>query len=395
MAVAYVEETGSKRCARYDLIQIQTEQEKIVCSKCGLLLTEAHFWGKKGGNGPRMYVRTRWCVGCRHEKRRSKGWEPGIDPALMTPQQKQYELAKALAASRNTQGTESYRAEDGQRRCSRCNSTLYRELVLLNHEAGHPFGYIIQWRCWAAGHEALERWRLGSPMKGRFPTSDIATTEWAESPKKKEPPKLVALTTYDAERATKVMKPILTFESRPGRTRNMLIKRLDADLVEGCDVRCELLRYRDADDDNSPIYVRRIHHPEAHNGYVQDGPGRLTELSWAGMVADFEEFTLRIDGRQVSTGLTAREWSILRALAKEFGKVVTQDQILHTAWGDGYTNEPHLLRVNMARLRKKMDSNDSSRFIKTVARVGYRLGNMEALRKINEAGTEQKQAVMV
>jgi DNA-binding response OmpR family regulator len=52
--------------------------------------------------------------------------------------------------------------------------------------------------------------------------------------------------------------------------------------------------------------------------------------------------------------------------------VVTPDQILEKVWGEEYIGDTHLLQVNIARLRKKLeDDGGSSKYILTRPGIGY------------------------
>ena len=79
-----------------------------------------------------------------------------------------------------------------------------------------------------------------------------------------------------------------------------------------------------------------------------------------------------VNGHEVH--LTPIEYRMLVLLAKNAGKVLTQRQILTEVWGRSYANETHYLRVFMAQLRHKVES-DSARpqLLLTEPGVGYRM----------------------
>lgn len=163
---------------------------------------------------------------------------------------------------------------------------------------------------------------------------------------------------------------------------NMTVRTLDADMIEGCDTRCILLRYRDERDAVSPIYIRRLHSPEAHNEYTPPTDGCPDEMEYRGLRINFKTMTLAIDGlhrdpRDTKTWPTPIEWLMLRTLFQRFGTVVRHDDFLQAVWGDSYIESSHVLRVHMARLRRKLDPSDSGqdRFIVTLTGHGYRLGD--------------------
>lgn len=72
--------------------------------------------------------------------------------------------------------------------------------------------------------------------------------------------------------------------------------------------------------------------------------------------------------------LTPTEYDILRLLVVHAGKVLTHSQILRQVWGIAYLEQPHVLRVNISNLRRKIEADPSRpRHIITEPGVGYRL----------------------
>jgi DNA-binding response OmpR family regulator len=91
-----------------------------------------------------------------------------------------------------------------------------------------------------------------------------------------------------------------------------------------------------------------------------------------GLEVDEGRRLVRVDDEQVD--LTALEFDLLAALAREPGIVVPRQSLLARAWGPGYTADDHLVDVHIANLRRKLgDDPASPRFIETVRGVGYRL----------------------
>jgi len=71
--------------------------------------------------------------------------------------------------------------------------------------------------------------------------------------------------------------------------------------------------------------------------------------------------------------LTPIEYKLLCLLAKNVGKVLTHNFILHEIWGN-YANDIPALRVFMATLRKKIEkSTPQPKYIQTHIGVGYRM----------------------
>jgi two-component system KDP operon response regulator KdpE len=94
-------------------------------------------------------------------------------------------------------------------------------------------------------------------------------------------------------------------------------------------------------------------------------------------VLRFGELELDLAARRVTVAgaevhLTATEYSLLRLLAMNAGKVVTQRQILREVWGPNAEERAEYLRVFMTHLRKKVDPGGSG-LIRTEPRIGYRL----------------------
>lgn len=87
---------------------------------------------------------------------------------------------------------------------------------------------------------------------------------------------------------------------------------------------------------------------------------------------DFAARAVRVRGRVLR--LTRIEYDLLKILARNAGRVVTQRQLLRDIWGppgDGCANH---LRVHMAHLRSKLSrAGFERRRLQTEAGVGYRL----------------------
>lgn len=73
--------------------------------------------------------------------------------------------------------------------------------------------------------------------------------------------------------------------------------------------------------------------------------------------------------------LTPTEFSILRILCENKGKVVSSEALFHLIWGDEYyTKSNNTITVHIRHLREKLgDTMDNQTYIKTVWGVGYRI----------------------
>ncbi|HEY3406341.1 MAG TPA: response regulator [Ohtaekwangia sp.] len=95
-------------------------------------------------------------------------------------------------------------------------------------------------------------------------------------------------------------------------------------------------------------------------------------------VAELGDITIDFAARSVKKNgsaikLTATEYTLLALFAKNEGKVLTHQYLLNQVWGPSYRNESQYLRVFIAQLRKKIetDANRPAHII-TESGVGYR-----------------------
>jgi two-component system KDP operon response regulator KdpE len=90
------------------------------------------------------------------------------------------------------------------------------------------------------------------------------------------------------------------------------------------------------------------------------------------LLVDLTRRLVTIHGEDIS--LTPTEYDILRLMVTHAGKVLTHGQILKQVWGIAYLEQPHVLRVNISNLRRKIEADPSRpRHIITEPGVGYRL----------------------
>lgn len=76
--------------------------------------------------------------------------------------------------------------------------------------------------------------------------------------------------------------------------------------------------------------------------------------------------------------LTPIEYKLLCLMAQNTGKVLTHTFITQKVWGSSWDNDVASLRVFMATLRKKLESEpDSPQYIQTHIGVGYRMMKVE------------------
>lgn len=95
-------------------------------------------------------------------------------------------------------------------------------------------------------------------------------------------------------------------------------------------------------------------------------------LSCNGAVFNTGDFSLQIDGTRIE--LTKNEYRIMETLMKNKGKVVSRDVIMTKLWESDSFIDDNTLTVNVARLRKKLESAGLDDFIKTKKGLGYIVG---------------------
>ena len=90
------------------------------------------------------------------------------------------------------------------------------------------------------------------------------------------------------------------------------------------------------------------------------------------LTVDWEKRRVILDGQDIH--LTQNEYKIVALLAQHAGKVLTYDQIIQHVWGPNAVGDNRILRVNMANIRRKLESNPAEpQYIFTEIGVGYRM----------------------
>lgn len=86
---------------------------------------------------------------------------------------------------------------------------------------------------------------------------------------------------------------------------------------------------------------------------------------------DLSQRTVKKKGEALR--LTATEYNLLALFARHEGKVLTHQYLLRDVWGPGYINQTQYLRVFIAQLRKKIETDPNRpQLIVTESGVGYR-----------------------
>lgn len=99
-------------------------------------------------------------------------------------------------------------------------------------------------------------------------------------------------------------------------------------------------------------------------------PKPETHLAVRQLELDMPRRTAKINGKRLH--LTPIEYGILVTLMRNVGEVVSHDDLLRSVWGDHYKGDYSVLRVNISRLRQKLEENPRRpTYIVTVPGQGY------------------------
>ena len=100
----------------------------------------------------------------------------------------------------------------------------------------------------------------------------------------------------------------------------------------------------------------------------EDASKRKLEIG--DFLIDADIFRVVVKGREIR--LTPKEFELLLYLARRAGRVVTHRALLFAIWGPNSLEQPEHLRVLVAQLRKKLESEETPHYIITEPWVGYR-----------------------
>ena len=89
---------------------------------------------------------------------------------------------------------------------------------------------------------------------------------------------------------------------------------------------------------------------------------------------EVDQLRRRVTMRGAVIKLTPIEYKLLTTLVRHAGKVVTHQQLLREVWGPSHDDQAHYVRVYMAHLRHKLETEPARpRYLLTEPGVGYRL----------------------
>ena len=103
---------------------------------------------------------------------------------------------------------------------------------------------------------------------------------------------------------------------------------------------------------------------------IPEGTGGI--FTAGGITIDFSKRVVLKDGEEIK--LTPTEYSLLKLLAQNAGRVLTHNQIMNELWGVNSQPDTSYLRVYMLQLRKKLEIDPANpKILITEPGVGYRL----------------------
>jgi two-component system KDP operon response regulator KdpE len=105
---------------------------------------------------------------------------------------------------------------------------------------------------------------------------------------------------------------------------------------------------------------------------------RVTDLESSVAEITFGQIRIDMEAKAVFKNhdrvqLTPTEFSLLRVLALNMGRLMSYRELLREVWGVGYETSREYVRVYVGRLRSKLEEADGPALIVTEPRAGYRL----------------------
>ena len=103
---------------------------------------------------------------------------------------------------------------------------------------------------------------------------------------------------------------------------------------------------------------------------TRDSTGNSTNLFSVGdLTVDIKSREVKRGGKRIA--LSAKEYSILEALIRNAGTVMSREKIESSVWNYDYEGGTNVIDVYIRYLRKKIDDDFDSKLIHTVRGVGY------------------------
>lgn len=124
-----------------------------------------------------------------------------------------------------------------------------------------------------------------------------------------------------------------------------------------------------------PEFLARVRAIFRRNDAVhdtEDAPATGEMLRVKDMTLDDSQRLVHVGSKPID--LTAKEYDLLRYLARHPGRVFTRQQLLDAVWGDGFDGYEHTVNSHINRLRAKIEKDAAEpEYIVTVWGVGYKI----------------------
>lgn len=117
--------------------------------------------------------------------------------------------------------------------------------------------------------------------------------------------------------------------------------------------------------------IRVVLRNSVHDGSNSENI-RANKLAVGSLLIDYDQYRVLVSGKDAH--LTQNEFKMVALLGKNAGRVITYEYLMTQLWGPNVQMDNQILRVNMANIRRKIESDTSHpRYIVTVSGVGYRM----------------------
>lgn len=102
----------------------------------------------------------------------------------------------------------------------------------------------------------------------------------------------------------------------------------------------------------------------------QRQPGSGSEVRFAGVVVDFENYAVSRNEEQIH--FSQKEFQLLKYLIRRPNQAIEKGEILEAVWGYTSNATTRTIDTHIARIRRKLDDQDQNKIIQTIPTVGYK-----------------------
>ena len=105
----------------------------------------------------------------------------------------------------------------------------------------------------------------------------------------------------------------------------------------------------------------------------ESAPTLMHPVTIGDLTIDPRRYEVTVHGKAVC--LTPKEFQIVALMADNPGKVFTREDLIDSIWGSDYRDGSISIPAYVRRIREKIEDDPSNpRYLQTVWRFGYRLG---------------------